>query len=125
MLSPFVNPHIIIIIIIISFFRAEYGGSQASGRTGATAACLRHNHSNFGSEQCLHHILLQRRIPNPLIKARDRTHIIMDTSRIRSAAPQWELRESSYYLLYKFAMTIAIFYLIIILNRCLFLAFRL
>ena len=31
----------------------------------------------------LHHSCQQRQIPNPLSKARDRTHILMDTSRIR------------------------------------------
>ena len=30
-----------------------YGGSQARGRIGATAAGLRHSHSNTGSEPCL------------------------------------------------------------------------
>ena len=32
---------------------AAYGGSQAKGLIGATAASLRHSHSNAGSEQCL------------------------------------------------------------------------
>ena len=31
-------------------FRAAYGGSQARGRIGATAASLHHIHSNIGSE---------------------------------------------------------------------------
>ena len=34
-------------------FRAEpeaYGGSQARGQIGATTVCLRHSHSNSGSE---------------------------------------------------------------------------
>ena len=38
------------------FFRAApeaYGGSQARGPIGATAASLCHNHSNVGSEPCL------------------------------------------------------------------------
>ena len=30
-----------------------YGGSQARGRTGATAAGLQHSHSNIGFEPCL------------------------------------------------------------------------
>ena len=30
-----------------------YGGSQARGRIGTIATCLRHSHSNTGSEPCL------------------------------------------------------------------------
>ena len=43
---------IIIIIIIIWLFRttpAAYGGSQARGQIGATAAGLHHSHNNVGS----------------------------------------------------------------------------
>ena len=43
----------IVFIIIIIFFRAALvacGDSQARGRIGATAASLRHSHSNAGSE---------------------------------------------------------------------------
>ena len=32
---------------------AAYGGSQAMGTIGATAAGLHHSHSNAGSEPCL------------------------------------------------------------------------
>ena len=35
----------------------------------------------------LHHSSLQHQILNPLIEARDRTRVLMDTSR---AVPQWE-----------------------------------
>ena len=41
---------------VFCFFRtapATYGGSQARGGIGATAAGLHHNHSNAGSEPCL------------------------------------------------------------------------
>ena len=54
-------------------FRAvpvAYGSSQARGRIGAAAAGL-------------HHSSMQCRILNPLSAARDRTHILMDTSEIR------------------------------------------
>ena len=39
----------------------------------------------------LHHSSWQRRIPDPLSEARDQTHILLDTSRIPSPVPQWEL----------------------------------
>ena len=44
-------------LYFVSFvFRATpeaYGGSQARGRLGATAAGLHHSHSNLASERCL------------------------------------------------------------------------
>ena len=46
-----------------------YGNSQARGWIGVVAACL-------------HHSSQQSQIFNPLSKARDQTHILMDTSRI-------------------------------------------
>ena len=52
------------IIIIILLFRAAleaYGGSQARGRIGTTAASLCHSHSNVGSELHLR--------PTPQLKA--------------------------------------------------------
>ena len=58
--------------------------SQGRGWIGAAAACLYHNHSNMGSE--LHlvthttHISQQYQILKPLIRAREQTHILMDTS---------------------------------------------
>ena len=57
---------------------------RLGGQTGATAASLCHNHSNAGSEPHLHlhHSSGQCRIFNPLNKARDRTCILMDTSRV-------------------------------------------
>ena len=56
-----------------------YGGSQARGLIGATAAGLRHSHSNSGSDSCLrlHHSSQQCWILNPLNKARDRIHSLM------------------------------------------------
>ena len=52
------------LLLLFLFFRAAlvaYGGSQARGRTGATAAGLHHSHSNAGSELCLR--------PTPQLKA--------------------------------------------------------
>ena len=68
-------------------FRATptaYGGSQARGPIGATAAGLRHSHSNARSEPRLQPIpqLTATPILNPLSKARDSTHILTDTSRV-------------------------------------------
>ena len=60
------------------------GGSQARGQMWATAAGLCHTHSNAGSEPVcdLHHSSRQCRILNPLIEARDQTHVLMDASRV-------------------------------------------
>ena len=69
-------------------FRAThtaYGSSQARRRIGATAAGLRHSHSNVGSKPhlCdLHCSSQQHWIPHPLSKSRDWTCILMDTSQI-------------------------------------------
>ena len=50
----------------------------------AIAASLHHNHSSWDlSCACdLHHSLWQHQILNPLSKAKDGTHILMDTNRI-------------------------------------------
>ena len=43
----------IYLFIFFLLFRTTakaYGGSQARGQMGATAACLRHSHNNAGSE---------------------------------------------------------------------------
>ena len=58
--------------LVFRLFReaaAAYGSSQARGPTGAPAAGLRHSSR-------------QRRTLNPLSKARDQTHVLMDTSRV-------------------------------------------
>ena len=39
----------------------------------------------------LHHSSQQCRMPNPLSEARDRTHILMGNSWVRTAEPQWKL----------------------------------
>ena len=61
-----------------------YGDSQARGLSGATAAGLHHSHSNTGSEPHLWPTpqLMATQILNPPREARDRTHILMDASRI-------------------------------------------
>ena len=59
-----------------------YGGSQARGLIGATAAALCHN--NMESELHLWptpQLTQQNLIPNLLIEARDQTHIPLDTNR--------------------------------------------
>ena len=74
-------------IYLCLLFRAIlviYGGSQARGQIGATAAGLRHSHSNAGPEPRLQPTphSWQSWILNPLSKARDRTRNIMDPSQI-------------------------------------------
>ena len=63
---------------------AACGSSQARGRIGATAAGLRHSHSNARSEP---HVpptpqLTATRILDPLSEARDRTGILMDARQV-------------------------------------------
>ena len=62
----------------------EYGDSQGRGQIGAVAAGLHHSHNNVGSELLLQPTaqLMQHQILNPLSKARDRTHVLMDTSQV-------------------------------------------
>ena len=57
-----------------------YGGFQARGRIGATAAHLHHSHT--GCESHLHQSSWHGWILNPLSKARDWNCILMDTSRV-------------------------------------------
>ena len=69
-------------------FRAApvaYGSSQARGHIGAIATGLHHSHSNTGFELHLRPTpqLRQRQILNPLSKARDQTHILMETRQVR------------------------------------------
>ena len=54
--------------IVFCFFRAApvaYGGCQARGRIGATAADLHHSHSNAGSELLLRPIPQLMAMPDP------------------------------------------------------------
>jgi len=66
-------PHLFFFFWLFAFYwatLAAHGGSQARGRIGAVATSL-------------HHSSQQRRILNPLSKARDGTHNLMVPRRIR------------------------------------------
>ena len=56
-------------VVVFRAAPAAYGSSQVKDRIGAVAAGL-------------HHSSWQPQILNPLHKARDRTRILMDTSRV-------------------------------------------
>ena len=76
------NSTILYFLFVFCLFMAApeaYGGSQGRGRIRATAAGLHHSHSNGN----LHHSSWQCWFLNPLSKARDQTHILMDTSQVR------------------------------------------
>ena len=94
----------VLFCFVFCLFRAvpvTYGGSQARGQIGATAASPPHSHSNVGSESCLWPTpqLLQHQILNSLNEARDGTCVLVVTSWINlwllvgfiSSAPQREL----------------------------------
>ena len=73
--------------LFILLFRATpsaYGGSQAGGHIGAVATGLHHSYSNVGSEPHLRPTpqFMAMPDPNPLREARDRTHILTDTSQV-------------------------------------------
>ena len=66
-------------------FRAApvaYGGSQARGPIGATAAGLCQSHSHMGPEPHLRPTPQLTATPDPLSEARDRTHIIIGPSQV-------------------------------------------
>ena len=69
-----------------------YGSSWARGQIGVTAVGLYHSHRNARSEPHLQPTpqLQQCWILNPLSKARDQTHILMD-NRFISTEPHQEL----------------------------------
>ena len=95
-LSLILYPHFVLCLEFLSqptsllvFFWGEgapaaYGSFQVRGLIGAAAAGLHHSHSNQDpSLVCdLHHSSQQRQILNALSEARDRTLILMDTSRV-------------------------------------------
>ena len=62
-----------------------YGSSQVTGQIRAVAAGLHQSHSNARGSLVLnlHHSLGQLWIINPLSRARDQTHMLMDTSQVR------------------------------------------
>ena len=59
-----------------------YGNSQARGGIVAAAASLHHSHSNARSDLHLRPQLMAMLILNLLSETRDRTCILMDTSRV-------------------------------------------
>ena len=75
-----VNQPFLLFFFLFGLFRATpmaCRSSQARGRIRAVAASLHHSHSNAGWPTPQ---LMAMRIFNPLGKARDQTHIFMDTS---------------------------------------------
>ena len=82
---PFVYFIYLFIYLFILLFRATlmaYGGSQARGLIGATAASLPHSHGNARSEPRLQPTSRQHWILNPISKARDQTRNLMVPSQI-------------------------------------------
>ena len=78
---------LVYLLFFFCLFRAvptAYGGSQGRDQIGAAATDLCHSHSNMGSELHLQptRSSQQRRILNPLSKARDRTCVLMNASQI-------------------------------------------
>ena len=86
--------HILVFFLCcFGFFRAApvaYGGSQARDRIRAIAASLHHSHSNEGSEPHLRPTprSWQCQILSPWSEARDRTHVLMDASRVQKPLSQ-------------------------------------
>ena len=67
------------------FFRGTpvaYGSSQARGRIGTVDTGLHHSTPDLSCICDLHHSSWQCRTLNPLIEARDQTHILLDTSQV-------------------------------------------
>ena len=72
-----------------------YGRSQARGQIGGTAAGQCYSYNKTGSKLHLQPTPQLMAMPDPLSKARDQTHILMDTSQsFISAMPQQELQEN-------------------------------
>ena len=74
--------------LFICLFRPAsmaYGISQTRSQIRAAAAGLHHSHSFAGSEPHLRHTAqhMAMLVLNPLSEARDRTHVLMDDSRVR------------------------------------------
>ena len=113
--SKIVYKSVFCFFFCLLFFRAApaaYGGSQARGPIGSTAASLCQSHSNARSKQHLqptpqsligditaaglYHSSWQGWILNPLSKVRDRTCILMDTSQVCYC---WAKRELPFYII--------------------------
>ena len=74
-------------IYLFLLFRAghvAYGSSQTRGLIRATAAGLYHSHSNTRSKPCPQPTpkVMKCQILNLLSKSKNRTHVLMDTSRV-------------------------------------------
>ena len=79
-----ITNYIFVCLFVFKAMPAAYGNFQARGWIGAAAASLHHSLSNAGSEPCLQHTpqLMATWILNPLNRIRDRTCILMDSSRV-------------------------------------------
>ena len=58
-----------------------------------------HSHSNTKSKLCLWptpQLTAVARSFNPLMEAKDQTHILMDTSQVFTTEPQWEYPQISF-----------------------------
>ena len=76
-------------VLFFVFSRAApmaHGGSQARGRIRAVAAGLHHGLRTSDPSHIwdLHHSSWQHQTLNPLSEARDRTHVLIDTSWVHS-----------------------------------------
>ena len=74
---------VLLFVCLFWLFRAAlvaYGGSQARGRIRAVASSLHHSNTDLSHVCNLYHSSWQQRTLNPLNKARDQIHILMDTS---------------------------------------------
>ena len=79
---PFKNPFFGRFFLFIRAAPIVYGSLQARDPIRAVVSGLSQNHSNWNlSHICdLHHSSQQLWVLNPLSKARNRTHVLMDTS---------------------------------------------
>ena len=86
LMKPLSIFHFIYLFCFLGLHLWQMESSQATGRIGSIAAILFHSHSNWESQLShicyLHHSSWQYQIPDPLSKAKDWTHILMDTSQI-------------------------------------------
>ena len=87
--TSFIVIFVVVFRLFFFFFLSRaaptaYGGYQAKGQIRAVAASLHPSHSSarFKFICNLHHILWRRQILNPLIKVKDQTHVLMDTSQV-------------------------------------------
>ena len=111
------RPSHLLPFFFLLLFRAApmaYRNSQVRGKIRAIAAGLHQSPRNSGSKPCQPHTpsSWQCQIPDPLSKARNQTHILMDTSQLRfccstSGTPQ----QLSLYLRQRRCITEYLFFL--------------